>query len=256
MNDDLYAELFSEEGQHEIPTKAPLAPQAPQQPAPSLVAVTPTVTRPVTSREKDDRSGAESPLEYYESSDEDDFTIILKQDTVARAIQRAEEGSYVHSREVHDHSASMTPITSIPVRVISNKGGDEVAWTRGKELIANALAAPIPDEYTPPKAPHPQSHKTIYDFDIDQDPEKAWRNPGADVSDYFNYGFTEETWRLYCQRQANFRVSQTLPRARPQPTMERIQVYQQPQSDDVDLPPGQSPSFPSRPSYGMGRRRR
>ena len=24
---------------------------------------------------------------------------------------------------------------------------------------------------------------------------------GADVTDYFNYGFTEETWKLYCERQ-------------------------------------------------------
>ena len=25
--------------------------------------------------------------------------------------------------------------------------------------------------------------------------------PGADITDYFNYGFTEETWRLYCEKQ-------------------------------------------------------
>lgn len=24
---------------------------------------------------------------------------------------------------------------------------------------------------------------------------------GADITDYFNYGFTEETWKLYCERQ-------------------------------------------------------
>ena len=24
---------------------------------------------------------------------------------------------------------------------------------------------------------------------------------GADITDYFNYGFTEETWRLYCEKQ-------------------------------------------------------
>ena len=33
---------------------------------------------------------------------------------------------------------------------------------------------------------------------------------GADITDYFNYGFTEETWRLYCekQRKMRFEVSQ------------------------------------------------
>jgi len=24
---------------------------------------------------------------------------------------------------------------------------------------------------------------------------------GADIADYFNYGFTEETWKLYCEKQ-------------------------------------------------------
>lgn len=28
---------------------------------------------------------------------------------------------------------------------------------------------------------------------------------GADITDYFNYGFTEETWRLYCEKQRKMR---------------------------------------------------
>lgn len=28
---------------------------------------------------------------------------------------------------------------------------------------------------------------------------------GADITDYFNYGFTEETWRLYCDKQRKVR---------------------------------------------------
>lgn len=26
---------------------------------------------------------------------------------------------------------------------------------------------------------------------------KPWRNPGADISDYFNYELNEETWEAY-----------------------------------------------------------
>lgn len=28
---------------------------------------------------------------------------------------------------------------------------------------------------------------------------------GADVTDYFNYGFTEETWKVYCEKQRKMR---------------------------------------------------
>ena len=32
-------------------------------------------------------------------------------------------------------------------------------------------------------------------------PSPSLLPPGADITDYFNYGFTEETWRLYCEKQ-------------------------------------------------------
>lgn len=30
--------------------------------------------------------------------------------------------------------------------------------------------------------------------------QKNWRRPGADVSDWFNYGFDEISWEAYCIR--------------------------------------------------------
>lgn len=30
---------------------------------------------------------------------------------------------------------------------------------------------------------------------------KPWKTPGADITDYFNYGFTEETWEAYLKKQ-------------------------------------------------------
>lgn len=35
---------------------------------------------------------------------------------------------------------------------------------------------------------------------------------GADISDYFNYGFTEETWAQYCDRQRRIRADNNLAR--------------------------------------------
>jgi pre-mRNA 3'-end-processing factor FIP1 len=58
--------------------------------------------------------------------------------------------------------------------------------------------------------------------------DKPWRMPGADItgkfliyqknilsnkifncSDYFNYGFNEDTWRAYCEKQKRLRVTES-----------------------------------------------
>uniref|UniRef100_A0A0N5AI60 Pre-mRNA 3'-end-processing factor FIP1 n=1 Tax=Syphacia muris TaxID=451379 RepID=A0A0N5AI60_9BILA len=45
----------------------------------------------------------------------------------------------------------------------------------------------------------------IYDLDLASMEERPWRKPGADINDYFNYGFCEETWNMYCERQRKLR---------------------------------------------------
>ena len=30
--------------------------------------------------------------------------------------------------------------------------------------------------------------------------------PGADITDYFNYGFNEDTWTKYCEKQRRLRM--------------------------------------------------
>ncbi|KIW11825.1 hypothetical protein PV08_09098 [Exophiala spinifera] len=57
---------------------------------------------------------------------------------------------------------------------------------------------------------HPATGKPILatDFDLDfpSESSKPWRKPGADITDYFNYGFDEFTWASYCLKQ------QTMPK--------------------------------------------
>ncbi|KAK3076341.1 hypothetical protein LTS18_013278, partial [Coniosporium uncinatum] len=53
---------------------------------------------------------------------------------------------------------------------------------------------------------HTSTGKPITEVDIDADlaeHQKPWRAPGADQSDYFNYGFDEFTWATYCLKQQN-----------------------------------------------------
>lgn len=53
------------------------------------------------------------------------------------------------------------------------------------------------------------SGQLAHEFSIDSLDEKPWRKPGADITDYFNYGFNEETWRAYCERQKKMRLHES-----------------------------------------------
>jgi hypothetical protein len=46
---------------------------------------------------------------------------------------------------------------------------------------------------------------TAFETEIDHLEDKPWRMEGADPSDWFNYGFNEETWRRYCEKQMRLR---------------------------------------------------
>lgn len=44
---------------------------------------------------------------------------------------------------------------------------------------------------------------------------KYWhcvRTIGADITDYFNYGFTEDTWKQYCEKQRRLRMDLNMPK--------------------------------------------
>jgi hypothetical protein len=47
--------------------------------------------------------------------------------------------------------------------------------------------------------------QSILNVDLDQIEDKPWAKPGADITDYFNYGFTEATWRAYVVKQRELR---------------------------------------------------
>ncbi|XP_076026488.1 pre-mRNA 3'-end-processing factor FIP1 isoform X2 [Genypterus blacodes] len=46
----------------------------------------------------------------------------------------------------------------------------------------------------------------VLEVDMESFEEKPWRKPGADLSDYFNYGFNEDTWKAYCEKQKKLRM--------------------------------------------------
>lgn len=42
--------------------------------------------------------------------------------------------------------------------------------------------------------------RSVLEVDLNAMAEKPWRRPGADISDWFNYGFDEISWEAYCYR--------------------------------------------------------
>ncbi|XP_060680183.1 pre-mRNA 3'-end-processing factor FIP1 isoform X1 [Hemiscyllium ocellatum] len=86
------------------------------------------------------------------------------------------------------------------------------------------------------------------EIDLDSFEDKPWRKPGADLSDYFNYGFNEETWKAYCEKQKRLRMGlEPLPLAS---TTNRITVQQgrtgNPEKEPEVPPPKMD--FPSPPN--------
>ncbi|KAF0910374.1 hypothetical protein E2562_001544 [Oryza meyeriana var. granulata] len=76
-------------------------------------------------------------------------------------------------------------------------------------------------------------HKTIFDIDVDTTfEEKPWKYPGADISDFFNFGLDDEKWKDYCKQLDQLRLESTM--------QSRIRVYESGRSEqdyDPDLPP-------------------
>ncbi|TKV91634.1 hypothetical protein SEVIR_9G109100v4 [Setaria viridis] len=76
-------------------------------------------------------------------------------------------------------------------------------------------------------------HKTIFDIDVDAAfEEKPWKYPGADISDFFNFGFDEEKWKDFCKQLDQLRLESRM--------QSRIRVYESGRSEqdyDPDLPP-------------------
>ena len=45
----------------------------------------------------------------------------------------------------------------------------------------------------------------VTQLSLDELKDKPWRLPGADISDYFNFGFDEISWRAYCAKNEKMR---------------------------------------------------
>lgn len=67
--------------------------------------------------------------------------------------------------------------------------------------------------------------RNILDVNIDIFEQKPWKHPGADITDYFNFGLNEDAWKLYCNQVDEYRHrSSGTPASEPAQLME-IKAY-------------------------------
>ncbi|XP_033920578.1 pre-mRNA 3'-end-processing factor FIP1 isoform X1 [Melopsittacus undulatus] len=91
--------------------------------------------------------------------------------------------------------ASQYGYGAAPVNLNIKTGGGRTYGSSGAKVKGVDLDAPGSINGVP-----------LLEVDLDSFEDKPWRKPGADLSDYFNYGFNEDTWKAYCEKQKRIRM--------------------------------------------------
>ncbi|KAL1922726.1 uncharacterized protein VTP21DRAFT_9102 [Calcarisporiella thermophila] len=134
---------------------------------------------PILEEEQDEKNVAEEEEEESES----DVEIIINNDDAKPTAK----GSLMNIRP----NLFSRPQTT---EAASPNGQEENAQTVQKKSGGIDL-----------ETPGTWNGQSILEVDPESFEDKPWRKPGADISDYFNFGFNEVTWRIYCQKQKQIR---------------------------------------------------
>ncbi|KAL2316247.1 Pre-mRNA polyadenylation factor fip1 [Schizosaccharomyces pombe] len=132
-------------------------------------------------------SNAKSPEQASEESDDSDIEFIIE----TKPGERAEPlgGSIATLGSTRPSAKPQVEKTAVEVK------------TTEPQDLSTAETAPKVDIDAVPTI----DGKNIFEIDLESFDDKPWRKPGADISDYFNYGFDEFTWAAYCAKQTTLR---------------------------------------------------
>ncbi|KAI8142465.1 Fip1 motif-domain-containing protein [Fennellomyces sp. T-0311] len=149
----------------------------------------------------------ENAMEDYES--DDDLEIILEPEGNAGSSQGAaqndsgaqdEKSSLVNIKPGQQTKSSAAPASSSPQ---ANTGGQGASTQQGVKTTGAVSGINL-------EAVGEYNGQPITDVDLDSFEDRPWRKPGADITDYFNYGFNEVTWKAYCAQQKMFRENKKM----------------------------------------------
>ncbi|XP_051511414.1 pre-mRNA 3'-end-processing factor FIP1-like isoform X2 [Myxocyprinus asiaticus] len=88
-------------------------------------------------------------------------------------------------------------------------GGIKMGGSQGSSFESSSISLNIKTSVSGSKSRglDLNAEGNLLEVDVESFEEKPWRKPGADLSDYFNYGFNEDTWKAYCDKQRRLRMS-------------------------------------------------
>ncbi|CBN75436.1 conserved unknown protein [Ectocarpus siliculosus] len=165
----------------------------------------------------EEEQGATAVVQADSSDDEDEddgFRVVVGREAVAPAAapvvptKRFLRGTntLVNATTTGGTTASSKPVSAAAgiASLVPSKGAP----------VATAKPSLKPGEYPPTAELQQSTGKTAFDVDIDGMEEQPWRHPGVDIADFFNYGFTEDSWRVYCEKQLRNRYDRTVGRSR------------------------------------------
>jgi len=156
--------------------------------------------------EKEEEEEEEEEATSDTSSDEDDVNVVLEPSSAYYGDNSTVGGSAGGDSKSLLGGGATTRHWQRPGYSSSGDGAmmGSSAYNRGG-LDLSLLPKP------PADFPGANVDYSVFENEIDSLEEKPWREKGAELSDYFNYGFTEDTWREYCRRQQMMRLySQSL----------------------------------------------
>lgn len=144
------------------------------------------------------------------------FPLQNEEDEIGAVVEEKQEPSSVDAEKTENGEESDDSDDDINVVIGDIKSGSNYNIKQRTALLAPGTAVIAEKKQVAGKFSIDEfecvgtiSGTPAHEFSIDSLEEKPWRKPGADITDYFNYGFNEDTWRAYCERQKQMRLNES-----------------------------------------------
>jgi pre-mRNA 3'-end-processing factor FIP1 len=167
----------------------------------------------------------ETAKKLIEDDNEDDSIANTNEADDNAAGQEGDEGD--HDGKDDEDQANEGPIGSDEDVEDDDNEDDDDSDDDGVQVVIGDLKSGTPGTFSKRGGPPPDKKGkfsvedfetpgsingvSVLEYSVDSLEDKPWRKPGADITDYFNYGFTEDTWRAYCERQKRLRFESGAP---------------------------------------------